>query len=122
MSLEGQVLCQRMLIGPCALTMVGAATLAAAPAAATFKKRRRVEVLSLVVMVSSPFGAESFWTGLDLLAATQRLVQGFGNNDRGDATLRRGLQWQKRLARVVVYSVRANIFFAIGMNRFRLKT
>jgi hypothetical protein len=43
-----------MLIGPWALTMVGAATLAAAPAAATFKKRRRVEVLSLLVMVSSP--------------------------------------------------------------------
>jgi hypothetical protein len=44
-----------MLIGPCALTMVGAATVAAAPAAATFKKRRRVEVLSLVVMVFSPW-------------------------------------------------------------------
>src|SRR5438270_13799608 len=59
MSFEGQVLCQRMLIGPCALTMVGAATVAAAPAAATFKKRRRVEVLSLLVavMVFSPLDA-----------------------------------------------------------------
>jgi hypothetical protein len=46
-----------MLIGPCALTMVGAATVAAAPAAATFKKRRRVEVVSLVVMVFSPLDA-----------------------------------------------------------------
>jgi hypothetical protein len=42
-------------------------------------------------MVSSPFDAESWWTGLDLLAATQRLARGFGKNDRGDATLRRGL-------------------------------
>src|SRR6185295_5076969 len=57
MSFEGQVLCQRMLTGPCALTMVGAATVAAAPAAATFRKRRRVEVLSLVVMVFSPLDA-----------------------------------------------------------------
>jgi hypothetical protein len=48
-----------MLIGPWALTMAGAATVAAAPAAATFKKRRRVEVLSLVVMVFSPFDAAS---------------------------------------------------------------
>jgi hypothetical protein len=48
-----------MLIGPWALTMAGAATVAAAPAAATFKKRRRVEVLSLfgAVMVFSPLDA-----------------------------------------------------------------
>jgi hypothetical protein len=43
-----------MLIGPWALTTAGAATVAAAPTAATFKKRRRVEALSLVVMVFSP--------------------------------------------------------------------
>src|SRR6185369_9732270 len=48
MSFDGQVLCQRMLIGPWALTTVGAATAVAALAAATFRKRRRVEVLSLV--------------------------------------------------------------------------
>src|SRR6184192_1040831 len=39
-----------MLMGPWALTTVGAAT-AAAPAAATFRKRRRVEVLSLAGLV-----------------------------------------------------------------------
>src|SRR5258708_38896502 len=46
-----------MLIGPWALTTAGAAIVEAAPAAATFRKRRRVEVLSLVgvVMASSPF-------------------------------------------------------------------
>src|SRR4051794_22756827 len=109
-----------MLIGPCALTIAGAATLAAAPAAATFKKRRRVEVLSLVVMVSSPVGAESCWTGLDLLAATQRLVQGFGNNDRGDATLRRGRNGKAFSARRGLFRSR-EYFFAIGMNPFRLK-
>src|SRR6266849_5626162 len=45
-----------MLMGPWALTTAGAATVETAPAAATFKKRRRVEVLSLVglVMASSP--------------------------------------------------------------------
>jgi hypothetical protein len=41
MSLLGQVLCQRMLIGPCALTTLGAATLAAAATAAPLRKRRR---------------------------------------------------------------------------------
>ena len=46
MSLAGQVLCQRMLVGPCALTMVGAATVAAAPTAAVFRKRRRLDVVS----------------------------------------------------------------------------
>src|SRR5437762_8135203 len=58
MSFDGQVLCQRMLIGPWALTTVGAATAVAALAAATFRKRRRVEVLSLVglVMESSRLG------------------------------------------------------------------
>src|SRR5229473_168522 len=46
-----------MLMGPWALTTAGAATVETAPAAATFKKRRRVEVLFLVgvVMASSPF-------------------------------------------------------------------
>src|SRR5712671_928626 len=92
-----------MLIGPWALTMAGAATLAAAPAAATFKKRRRVEVLSLVVMVSSPLMPNLWWTGLDLLAATQRLARGFGNNDRGDATLRRGLLKKRRYVRRVLF-------------------
>src|SRR5436305_13398825 len=59
MSFDGHVLCQRMLIGPWALTIVGAATAAAAPAAAVFRKRRGVEVLSLdgAVMVFSPFDA-----------------------------------------------------------------
>src|SRR3954451_1170522 len=59
MSLAGQVLCQRIEIGPCALTTLGAATVAAAPAAATFRKRRRVEVVSFldVVMVFSPLTA-----------------------------------------------------------------
>ena len=34
MSFDGHVLCQRMLIGPCALTTVGAATVAAVATAA----------------------------------------------------------------------------------------
>src|SRR2546430_7532407 len=46
-----------MLTAPWALTTVGAATVAAAPAHATFRKRRRLDVLSLldVVMVSPRF-------------------------------------------------------------------
>src|SRR5437764_13669397 len=54
MSFDGQVLCQRMLMGPCALTMAGAATEAAALAAAVFRKRRRVEVLSFGAVMVSP--------------------------------------------------------------------
>src|SRR5580698_9329203 len=42
-----------MLTGPCAFTTAGAAT-AAALAAATFRKRRRVEALSLVGVVTVP--------------------------------------------------------------------
>jgi len=53
MSLDGQVLCQRMLIGPWALAIFGAATVAAAPAAATFRKLRRLEVFPLVGFVMS---------------------------------------------------------------------
>ena len=41
MSLAGQVLCQRMLIGPCALTTLGAATVTAAAPAAPLKNWRR---------------------------------------------------------------------------------
>src|SRR5882757_9384448 len=90
MSLAGQVLCQRMLIGPWALAMLGAATVAAAPAAATFRKRRRVEVLSLIdVMWSSP--VRPILAGRPLLGARQRRAPRFGKNVRGAATLRRGV-------------------------------
>jgi hypothetical protein len=41
MSFAGQVLCQRMVIAPCALTMLGAATAAAAPRPAVVKNLRR---------------------------------------------------------------------------------
>jgi hypothetical protein len=46
MSFDGQVLCQRMLTGPWALTTLGAAT-AAALAPAASMKRRRVAVLDV---------------------------------------------------------------------------
>src|SRR5690348_14043397 len=65
MSLEGQVLCQRMLIAPWALTTLGAATAAAAPAAVTFRKRRRVEDSSLVVSV---MGVLPLWPAIGLPA------------------------------------------------------
>src|SRR5262249_55415879 len=54
MSFDGQVLCQRMLIGPCACTTAGVAT--AAPATlATFRNLRRVlrPGLALSVIVGS---------------------------------------------------------------------
>jgi hypothetical protein len=54
-------------------------------------------------MVSSPVDGDLRWTGLDLLAATQRLAGGFGKNDRGDATLRRGLRKKRRKARRVLF-------------------
>jgi len=41
MSLAGHVLCQRMLIGPCARAMPGAVTVAAAAAAAPLRNSRR---------------------------------------------------------------------------------
>jgi hypothetical protein len=61
--------------------------------------------------------AGAWRAGLDLLAATQGLARGFGNNDRGDATLRRGLARTKRQARIVFYSRSRRIFFAIKANR-----
>src|SRR4051812_23478130 len=51
MSLDGHVLCQRMLIGPVWAMAAGAATVAAAPAAAVARKRRREVCLSLVCLV-----------------------------------------------------------------------
>jgi hypothetical protein len=71
-------------------------------------------------MVFSPLMPNLWWTGLDLLAATQRLAVGFGKNDRGDATLRRGLLKKRRCARCVLFPDTPD-FFGIGMNRFRLK-
>jgi hypothetical protein len=71
-------------------------------------------------MVFSPLMPSLWWTGLDLLAATQRLARGFGKNDRGDATLRRGLLKKRRKARRVLFPGTPD-FFAIGMNRLRLK-
>src|SRR5215213_4112149 len=55
MSFDGQVLCQRMLIGPCACTTAGAATVAAVATAAPFRNLRRVlrPVLALSVIVVS---------------------------------------------------------------------
>jgi hypothetical protein len=71
-------------------------------------------------MVSSPLMPSLWWTGLDLLAATQRLGRGFGKNDRGDATLRRGLKKKLWCVRRVLFPDTSD-FFAVGMNRFRLK-
>src|SRR5262245_61724916 len=48
MSFDGQVLCQRMLTGPVCASTFGAATVAAAPAAATVRKRRRLVLFSSV--------------------------------------------------------------------------
>src|SRR5215475_10380846 len=94
MSLAGQVLCQRMLIGPCALTIDGATAVAAAPAAATFRKRRRLDVpplLALVIVVSlldddPPLGPAV------LVEGRQGPARVFGKIVRNDATLGRGLQ------------------------------
>src|SRR5216684_3296775 len=86
-----------MLMGPWALTTAGAATVETAPAAATFKKRRRVEVLFLVgvVMASSPFEpvlGGSAVTVLDgsavIVGSDSRGSRRFGKFSRGDATLR----------------------------------
>src|SRR6266481_7157135 len=74
-----------MLIGPWALTTAGAAIVEAAPAAATFRKRRRVEVLSLVgvVMASSPFEPVLVGSAVICWLRLLRPARRFGN-----ATLR----------------------------------
>src|SRR5688500_18811043 len=80
-----------MLVAPCALTMLGAATVAAAPTAAVFRKRRRVAVVSFLDVIDSlPVLSRSPWRSHPyLLAATQRLTQGFGKKVQDVATLRR---------------------------------
>src|SRR5882757_7385309 len=57
MSFDGHVLCQRMLIGPCALTTLGAAMVAAPAASApVFRNlRRETLVADLSLIVSSCF-------------------------------------------------------------------
>ena len=63
MSFDGHVLCQRMLVAPCALTTLGAVTAAAVVAPAASKNLRRVAVFEsdLGLRGSSPprvdFGA-----------------------------------------------------------------
>jgi len=54
---------QRMLIWPCARTIVGATIVAAAPAVATFRKRRRLDALPLLdlVIVVSRLDDDPFW-------------------------------------------------------------
>src|SRR5438552_15202115 len=81
-----------MLIGPCALTIVGAATVAAAPAAATLRKRRRLEVLPMfdLVMVSSlPWNSDPLRISPFLLREVKDLRRGlarmFGMMRRYDA-------------------------------------
>src|SRR6267154_4580163 len=55
MSFDGQVLCQRMLIGPCALTTLGAATAApVAPAASKNLRRLDVRVVSIDMGLDPP--------------------------------------------------------------------
>src|SRR6478735_7317124 len=92
MSLAGQVLCQRMLVTPCALTITGAATEAAAPTAAVLRKRRRVDAPSLLVLVISPPQRSAIRCGppLDFVRRRQRLAPDFGKNVPGlcDASTR----------------------------------
>src|SRR4029077_16729094 len=81
-----------MLTGPCALTMPGAATVVAAPAAATFRKRRRVEVSSFVGVVMAlllPAEPVLGCTSRYRLAVSQRLAGWFGKIGGDNATLRR---------------------------------
>ena len=57
MSFDGQVLCQRMLIGPCALTTLGAATAAAAVSAGAEQKLAAgcdLDVCDLSVVMGIP--------------------------------------------------------------------
>src|SRR4029077_18418371 len=98
-----------MLTGPCALTMPGAATVVAAPAAATFRKRRRVEVSSFVGVVMAlllPAEPVLGCTSLYRLAVSQRLAGWFGKIGGDNATLRRAhphfgdVHKQRRLRRI----------------------
>src|ERR1700716_4029537 len=98
-----------MLIGPCALPMAGAATVAAAPAAATFRKRRRVEVLSLVgaVMVFSPFDADPYGPAFIYWPQDKGLRGGLA---RMIAMMRRFDAARKRLAGVEFIPARRGFF------------
>src|SRR5438876_11756885 len=72
-----------MLMGPWALTTAGAATVETAPAAATFRKRRRVEVVSLLGLVMASSLDERLLLNrplfVDLLAASLGLCQGLAS-------------------------------------------
>src|SRR5438876_12212961 len=72
-----------MLMGPWALTTAGAATVETAPAAATFRKRRRVEVLSLLGLVMASSLDERLLLNrplfVDLLAASLGLCRGLAS-------------------------------------------
>src|SRR6476661_3697643 len=80
-----------MLIGPCARTTVGAATVAAAPAAATLRKRRRLDVLSVfdLAIVFSPF-CDPRRISPFLLGEDKGVLRGLARKLSDHATLRRG--------------------------------
>jgi hypothetical protein len=62
-------------------------------------------------MVFSPLDASPCYAGFILLAATQRLARGFGKNERGDATLGRGLRLGKAFRARRVLFPRTQDFF-----------
>src|SRR5437763_1769502 len=80
-----------MLMGPWALTMFGTATVAAAPAAATFRKRRRVACLSLPDLLTclSPVRGRAHATAVIYCRQDKGLRAALATRLRDNATLRR---------------------------------
>src|SRR6478735_5538190 len=91
MSLDGHVLCQRMLIGPLCAIAAGAATVAAAPAAAAVRKRRREVCLSLfdLLIGFSPVSGRAHALAVNYCRQDKGLRVALATRLRDNATLRR---------------------------------
>src|SRR4051812_15215867 len=93
MSLDGHVLCQRMLIGPVCASAAGAATVAAAPAAATVRKRRREACWFLpdLLIDLSPVSGRAHAMAVNYCRQDKGLYVALATRLRDNATLRRSL-------------------------------
>src|SRR3954452_1154542 len=119
MSLDGHVLCQRMLIGPVCASAAGAATVAAAPAAAAVRKRRREACWSLpdLLIDLSPVSGRAHAMAVNYCRQDKGLCVALATRLRDNATLRRSLDAQTSMANCAIYSAQTEINFRM---RFRV--
>src|SRR5262245_31353452 len=98
MSFEGQVLCQRMLIGPCAFATRGATTAAAVASAAPLRNFRRelLRRMRVLAFIGSSQKGNTCQLQMLLLTFGPRIVEGRDPSTSVEST---GIGYRRRSAR-----------------------